>query len=120
MGKKVVVVESPSKSRTLSKYLGSDFKVVASMGHIIDLPQKELAVDVDNGFRPKFVVIPGKSKVIKLLKDALKNADQVFLASDPDREGEAIAYHIARHFHILKSAKRVLFNEITKTAVLDG
>ena len=120
MGKKVVVVESPSKSRTLSKYLGSDFKVVASMGHIIDLPQKELAVDVDNGFKPKFVVIPGKSKVIKLLKDALKNADQVFLASDPDREGEAIAYHIARHFHILKSAKRVLFNEITKTAVLDG
>ncbi|MCD6595442.1 type I DNA topoisomerase [bacterium] len=120
MGKKVVIVESPSKSKTLSKYLGKDFKIVASMGHIIDLPKKELAVDIDNDFKPKFVVIPGKSKTIKLLKDALKNAEQVFLASDPDREGEAIAFHIARHFKILKTAKRVLFNEITKKAVLDG
>jgi len=120
MGKKVVIVESPAKSKTLSRYLGAQFKVVASMGHIIDLPSKELAVDIEAGFIPNYIIIPGKKKNLDIIRTAVNNADEVFLASDPDREGEAISYHIAKKLNILDKARRVLFNEITKTAVQDG
>ncbi|MCD6531550.1 DNA topoisomerase I, partial [bacterium] len=118
--KKLVIVESPTKTKTLSRFLGKDFRVVASMGHIIDLPENELAVDVKAGFKPKFVVIRGKKKVLEQLKKYIQEAEEIYLASDPDREGEAIAYHIAQYFKILDRARRVLFNEITKNAVLEG
>ncbi len=121
MAKNLVIVESPAKAKTLGKYLGDGFEVRASMGHVIDLPEKELGVDVDHGFRPSYEVIRGKQKVISELKRAAKGADQVFLAPDPDREGEAIAWHLAGilgkedgHIH------RVRFNEITKHAVLEA
>ncbi|RKZ25747.1 type I DNA topoisomerase, partial [bacterium] len=120
MGKKVVIVESPTKSRTLGKYLGKDYKIVASMGHIVDLPEKQLAVDIKDGFKPRYQIIPGKKKVLNLIKKAVEGAEDVYLASDPDREGEAIAYHIARLLNILDNAHRVLFNEITKNAVVSG
>ena len=120
MGKKVVIVESPTKSRTLGKYLGKDYKIVASMGHIVDLPEKQLAVDIKDGFKPRYQIIPGKKKVLNLIKKAVEGAEDVYLASDPDREGEAIAYHIARLLNILDNAHRVLFNEITKNAVVNG
>lgn len=118
--KKIVIVESPAKSRTLSRYLGKDFIVLASMGHLVDLPENRLAVDVNNGFAPEYVVIPGKEKIIEGLRKEAKKADVIYLASDPDREGEAIAWHIARLLGVEDTALRVLFNEITKQAVQNG
>ncbi len=119
MSKSLIIVESPAKARTLQRYLGKSFDVKASVGHIRDLPVKTLGVDVEKDFQPQYVTIRGKSKVISDLKSAAKKADDIFLAPDPDREGEAIAWHIA---HILKSAKkpihRVLFHELTKKAIL--
>jgi len=91
----VVIVESPAKSRTINKILGKDFIVKASIGHIKDLPKKELGVDIENNFDPHYIVIPGKEKVIKELKQIAKKADRIYLATDHDREGEAIAWHIA-------------------------
>ena len=120
MAKKVVIVESPAKSRTISKYLGKDFVVVASMGHIIDLPENELAVDVERGFKPRYIIIPGKKKILDRIKKVVLDAEAVYLASDPDREGEAIAYHIAHALGLEDKAFRVLFNEITKRAVVEG
>jgi len=120
MSKKVIIVESPAKTRTLSRYLGKEFKILPSMGHIIDLPAKELAVDIESDFEPKYVVIPGKQKILNSIKTAVIEADEIFLASDPDREGEAISYHIARVLGVLDKSKRVLFNEITRKAILDG
>lgn len=120
MAKKVVIVESPAKSRTISKYLGKDFVVVASMGHIIDLPENELAVDVERGFKPRYIIIPGKKKILDRIKKVVLDAEAVYLASDPDREGEAIAYHIAHTLGLEDKAFRVLFNEITKRAVVEG
>jgi len=121
MGKILVIVESPAKSKTLGRYLGSKYEIVASGGHIRDLPPDKLAVDVDNDFEPEYKSIKGKGKFITRLKKAAKKADKLLLASDPDREGEAIAWHIAQ---ILKKNNdevgRVLFNEITKKAVIDG
>ena len=118
--KNLVVVESPAKAKTLSKYLGRDYKVAASVGHIVDLPKSKLGVDVENDFEPQYEVIHGKGKVIQELKKALSGTEAVYLGPDPDREGEAIAYHIAKQI-VPKSFKgtvyRVLFNEITKTAV---
>lgn len=120
----LVVVESPAKARTIKKYLGKNFQVLASIGHIKDLPKKEIGVDVEKDFAPTYVAIKGKSKVLKQIKDASKKADAIYLAPDPDREGEAIAWHIAQE--IEKSFKkekekpevhRVLFNEITKKAI---
>ena len=116
----LVIVESPAKAKTIEKYLGSDYKVIASVGHIIDLPPNELGVDVDNNFEPKYIVIEGKEKVISSLKSNAKKADAVYLAPDPDREGEAIAWHIASQIDKNKPVKRVLFNEITKKGILDG
>jgi DNA topoisomerase-1 len=118
-GKNLVIVESPAKAKTINKILGNDFKVAASVGHIIDLPKSRIGVDIDNGYVPDYMVIKGKSKVIKELKEAAKNAKSVLLATDPDREGEAIAFHIADNIKDVNSnIKRIEFNEITKPAVL--
>ena len=117
---KLVIVESPAKARTIGRYLGSEYDVAASVGHVRDLPEKELGVDVDNGFEPKYETIRGKGKILKELKSKSKNAESVILATDPDREGEAIAYHVAHHlgFEDDRSRfERVTFQEITKGAV---
>ncbi|MEW6108547.1 MAG: type I DNA topoisomerase [Nitrospirota bacterium] len=119
--KSLVIVESPAKAKTISKILGKDFDVKSSVGHIKDLPVKEMGIDIENDFTPKFIVIEGKEKVIKELKKASKNADKIFLAPDPDREGEAIAWHIAEEINGgSKNIYRIKFNEITKSAVLDS
>ena len=119
--KSLVIVESPAKAKTISKILGKDFAVKASVGHIKDLPVKEMGIDIEQDFKPNFIVIPGKEKVIKELKKASKEADAVYLAPDPDREGEAIAWHIAEEIDGgSNKVYRIAFNEITKTAVLDS
>jgi DNA topoisomerase-1 len=121
MAKALVVVESPAKAKTINKYLGRDFKVIASMGHVRDLPKSKLGVDVEAGFRPEYVVLPDRQKVIKELKDAAKAADQVFVATDPDREGEAIGWHLAEELGgTKKKIRRLMFNEITKKAILEA
>ncbi len=124
MAKNLVIVESPSKSRTIEKYLGKDFKVVASIGHIRDLAttgRYGLGVDIDNDFKPNYIVIKGKNKVITNLKKEVKDSDNVYLASDPDREGEAIAWHLKDALGIKDSDyKRVLFNEITHDKVIEA
>ena len=116
--KSLVIVESPAKANTINKYLGKDYVVKASLGHVKDLPKSKLGVDVDNDFEPVYDVIPGKEKVIKELRAAAKTADRIFLAADPDREGEAICQHLKE---ILDGNKaevfRVLFNEITPKAI---
>lgn len=118
MAKKLLIVESPAKAGTIKKYLGKDYEVTASMGHIIDLPKSSLGVDVDNGFIPKYITIRGKGELLTKLKKAAKSADIVYLATDPDREGEAISWHLAKALNIdLDSKCRVTFNEITKNAV---
>ena len=121
MSKPLVIVESPTKERSLKKYLGNQYKVTSTVGHIKDLPEKEIGIDVDHDFMPKYVTIKGKQKVIKSLKSAAGDSDDIYLAPDPDREGEAIAYHTAdvlkkkgRRFH------RVLFHEITKKGVREA
>jgi DNA topoisomerase-1 len=119
-GRHLVIVESPAKARTIGKYLGPNYEVVASVGHVRDLPPKELGVDVDNGFEPKYVTIRGKGKVITDLKRRARTVDTVILATDPDREGEAIAYHVAEQLGYEKNAdrfQRVTFREVTKVAV---
>ena len=120
----LVIVESPAKAKTLYKILGKGFAVKASIGHIKDLPEKEIGVDEKNNFKPKYVVIPGKEKIIKELKKASKDADKIFLAPDPDREGEAIAWHIAFEISDPKSLNgkiyRIIFNEITERAVREA
>ncbi len=117
MGKSLLVVESPAKARTLSRYVDPSFSVVATVGHIKDLPPRELGVDIEHGFKPKYSVISGKWKVIKELKSATEKADAVYLAPDPDREGEAIAWHVADEVAGDKKTLRVMFHEITKKAV---
>lgn len=119
MAKNLVIVESPAKARTLGKYLGGDFDVRASMGHVIDLPEKTLGVDLENDFKPTYQVIPGKRKIISELKRAAQTASGIYLAPDPDREGEAIAWHLAQLLGKEGgNVHRVMFNEITKSAVL--
>lgn len=124
MSKNLVIVESPSKSKTIEKYLGKDYKVVSSKGHIRDLAttgQYGLGVDIDNGFKPNYVPIKGKSSVIKELKKDAKDSDMIYLASDPDREGEAIAWHLKDALGIKdNNYKRVLFNEITHDKVIEA
>jgi DNA topoisomerase-1 len=118
MAGKLVIVESPTKARTLGKYLGKGFVVKASMGHLIDLPTKVLGVDIDKGFAPQYTVVKGREKTLKELASAAAKADRVFLASDPDREGEAIAYHIANRLgRDSKKFRRILLYEITREAV---
>jgi DNA topoisomerase-1 len=118
MAKHLVIVESPAKARTLEKYLGKDFQVKASVGHVMDLPKSKLGVDIEHDFEPQYEVLRGKKKIIDELKRAAKGKDTVFLAPDPDREGEAIAWHIAESIGRAKhKIQRVLFNEITKRSV---
>ena len=128
-GSALVVVESPAKAKTIGKYLGRGYRVRATVGHIRDLPQKKLGVDVENGFTPQYVTIEGKEKTVAELKNAAKDASEIFLATDPDREGEAIAWHVASQIGgpmVGRGAKarrtgppirRALFHEITKDAV---
>ncbi len=118
---KLVIVESPAKAKTIKKYLGSDFDVVASMGHVRDLPENRLSVDVKHDFKPKYEVIKGKEKLVEELKEAADKSDEIFLATDPDREGEAISWHLAYLLGLdVEDHNRVTFNEITKTAVTNG
>ena len=121
MARNLLIVESPAKARTLAKYLGRSYEVKASVGHIIDLPKSKLGVDIENGFEPDYQVIRGKAKVVEELRKAAKGKDAVYLAPDPDREGEAIAWHIASKLGRSKQkVRRVLLYEITKTAVLEA
>src|SRR5436309_10782077 len=121
MAKSLVVVESPAKAKTINKYLGRDFKVIASMGHIRDLPKSKLGVDVDNDFTEQYESILSRKKVIKELKDAAKDASDIYVATDPDREGEAIGWHLAQELGGKKrKIHRLLFNEITKKAILEA
>ncbi len=121
MAKSLVIVESPAKARTINKYLGPDYVVKASMGHVMDLPKKDLGVDVDHDFKPTYITIPGRKAVIAELKSAAAKSDSVFLAADPDREGEAICAHLRE---LLEGKKRtfhrVLFNEITRDAIREA
>ncbi len=120
MAKYLVIVESPSKARTIEKYLGSDFKVEASSGHLVDLPSRDLGVDIENDFKPNYTVIEGKQKYLNALKKAARGAEKVYLAPDPDREGEAIAWHIAEKLALGEKAQRVLIREITKAGVRES
>ena len=118
MAKKMVIVESPSKASTIKKYLGKGYEVVASVGHIVDLPKSRLGIDTENNFEPKYIIIRGKGELVKNLKKTAKECDKVYLATDPDREGEAISWHLANLLEIGENEKcRITFNEITKPAV---
>ncbi|MBI5084637.1 MAG: type I DNA topoisomerase, partial [Acidobacteria bacterium] len=121
MAKSLVIVESPAKAKTIGKYLGKNFTVKASLGHVKDLPKNDIAVDVENNFRPSYVVIEGKKKLIDELRKAAKDSESVFLAADPDREGEAICYHLQEELQPKRGGSpaiyRVTFNEITANAV---
>src|SRR5690625_2406813 len=121
MSQNLVIVESPAKARTIERYLGKGYTVKASMGHVRDLPKSQIGVDVENSFTPKYITIRGKGDILKELRQAAKKAENIYLAADPDREGEAIAWHLS---HALKmdpnSECRVVFNEITKNAILDS
>ncbi len=117
----LVIVESPSKAKTIEKYLGKKYKVVASMGHVRDLPKSQMGIEVKNDFTPKYITIRGKGPVLKDLKSAAKKAKKVYLAADPDREGEAIAWHLANTLNVdVESDCRVVFNEITKDAIKES
>jgi DNA topoisomerase-1 len=121
MADSLVIVESPAKAKTIGKYLGSKFIVKASMGHIRDLPKSQIGVEVDRNFEPKYITIRGKGSILKELKDASKKVKRIYLAADPDREGEAIAWHLAHYLDLdADEACRVVFNEITKDAVKDA
>lgn len=118
MPNKLVIVESPSKAKTIKKYLGDDYDVIASQGHIIDLPSSKFGVDIENNFKPEYKTMKGKAKIVKDIKEKAKNKEKIYLATDPDREGEAIAWHLKNVLNIDDSDKcRITFNEITKTAV---
>ena len=117
----LVIVESPAKAKTIKKYLGKDYEVVASMGHVRDLPKARLSVDIKNNFAPKYDIIKGKEKLVKELKSLAENSDNVYLATDPDREGEAISWHLAYILGLPEDyCRRVEFNEITKSGVQNG
>ncbi|MGZ3688615.1 MAG: toprim domain-containing protein, partial [Bdellovibrionota bacterium] len=119
--KALVIVESPSKAKTIQKYLGREYIVKASVGHIKDLPKSKLGVDPKNGFEPDYQIIPAKTKVIDELRKASEKVPELFLATDPDREGEAIAWHINEELKARgKKIHRVLFNAITKASVLEA
>ena len=117
----LVIVESPAKAKTIQKYLGKGYEVIASMGHIRDLPKSKLGVDVEDGFKPQYIDMKGKGDVIKDLKKRAKKCEKIYLATDPDREGEAISWHIAQMLKLdLEDDIRVAFNEITKSGVTNG
>ncbi|MCK5180366.1 MAG: type I DNA topoisomerase, partial [Candidatus Omnitrophica bacterium] len=118
MAKAIVIVESPAKVKTINKFLGNKFKVLSSMGHLVDLPRSTLGVDIEHGFQPKLIVVRSKSKLMTKLKKDTKNAKKIYFASDPDREGEAIGWNLIKHIGEGKKIYRVTFQEITKEAVL--
>jgi DNA topoisomerase-1 len=120
MAKSLIIVESPAKAKTIKNYLGKDFSVEASSGHLIDLPKSKLGVDIENDFQPQYEVIKNKKKYLTKLKKAAENADNIYLASDPDREGEAIAWHIADQLGIKDKAYRILIHEITEKAIKES
>ena len=121
MSSNLVIVESPSKAKTIGKYLGADYIVKASMGHLRDLPKSTMGVDIDGGFVPEYVPLPNKGDVINELKKLAKKADTVYLATDPDREGEAISWHLKELLELPEEkAKRVTFNEITQKVVKEA
>lgn len=118
MAKNLVIVESPSKATTIKKFLGSSYEVIASNGHVRDLPKSQLGIDIENDFEPKYITIRGKGELLAKLRKEVKKADKVYLATDPDREGEAISWHLSKALKLDdKNAKRITFNEITKNAV---
>lgn len=118
---KLLIVESPAKAKTIKKYLGKDFSVVASMGHLRDLPKSSLSVDIENGFKPKYITVRGKGDIVKNLKKLAKKKEEVLLATDPDREGEAISWHLAHLLNLdINKANRVTFNEITRHGIKLG
>ena len=119
--KNLVIVESPAKAKTIKKYLGKGYDVIASMGHVRDLPEKRLSVDVKKDFAPKYAIIKGKEKIVKELKEKAEKSDNIYLATDPDREGEAISWHLAYILGLdLDQKNRITFNEITKTGIESG
>src|SRR5690242_13067537 len=120
MAKALVVVESPAKAKTINKYLGRNYKVIASMGHVRDLPKSKLGVDIREDFEPSYEVIASRKKVLKDLKDAAKESEDIYIATDPDREGEAIGWHLAEELGATnrKKIRRLMFNEITKKGIL--
>ena len=118
MAKNLVIVESPAKAKTIEKILGKDFTVKSSFGHIRDLPGKDISIDIDNGFEPNYVIPSDKKKVVTELKKLAKDADMVWLASDEDREGEAISWHLQEALGLKEDkTKRIVFHEITKSAI---
>ena len=118
MAKNLVIVESPTKVKTIKKFLGANYEVEASNGHVRDLPRSSLGIDIENDFEPKYITIRGKGELLAGLRKAAKKADKIFLATDPDREGEAISWHLQQALKIDPSRmRRITFNEITKTAV---
>ncbi|MDP6922833.1 MAG: toprim domain-containing protein, partial [Lutibacter sp.] len=118
MAKNLVIVESPAKAKTIERFLGSDFQVASSFGHIADLPSKELGIDVDGDFTPNYSVSTDKKSVVKKLKDLAQKAEMVWLASDEDREGEAIAWHLCEQLKLPEEqTKRIVFHEITEKAI---
>ncbi len=118
MAKNLLIVESPAKAKTIEKFLGSDFKVLSSVGHIRDLEKGELGVDIANGFKPKYIISPEKTRVVRELKEAVKGVEDVWLATDEDREGEAISWHLAQVLNLdVRKTKRIVFHEITKPAI---
>ena len=118
MAKYLVIVESPAKVKTIKKFLGSNYEVMASNGHVRDLPKSQLGIDVEHDFEPKYITIRRKGDILAALRKAAKKADKVYLATDPDREGEAISWHLSNALKLeQKKMRRITFNEITKTAV---
>ena len=122
MGKNLVIVESPAKAKTIENYLGKDFTVKSSIGHIRDLPKKGgMGIDIENGFKPNYVISEDKKKVVSELKAEVKKADTIWLATDEDREGEAIAWHLTEALDLdKKDTKRIVFHEITKKAITNA
>ena len=124
MAKDLVIVESPTKVKTIKKFLGKNYEVVASLGHVRDLPKSQMGIEIENDFEPKYITIRGKGELLSSLRKKVKKADKIYLATDPDREGEAISWHL---FFALKLAEqkdkkvyRIAFNEITKNAVKEA
>ena len=121
MAKNLVIVESPAKVKTIKKFLGKNYEVTASNGHVRDLPKSTMGIDVEHDYEPKYITIRGKGDILANLRKEVKKADKVYLATDPDREGEAISWHLSKALKLEdKYAKRITFNEITKSAVKES
>ena len=123
MANSLIIVESPAKVKTIKKYLGADYEVTASNGHVRDLPKSSLGIDVENHYEPKYITIRGKGDILAKLRKEAKKADKVYLATDPDREGEAISWHLINALKLNESGKktfRISFNEITKNAIKEA